>query len=300
MLRSERAVVEGCGVRCGRRRGALRARLRARLRLAASSPSTASTRSAARSTIRGSAGTLPLRRRHLARATARPCTRSRPEPSSVYSDAIAVRQPGGHEFSYWHVRATVPEHSFVKKGAKIGVVRFGFGHVHFAEFDGHTYVNPLRRGGLAPFRRPDGAGRRADRRRPVERDDEGDRPGLRPAADRAARPRGDRRSGRRSSCAGASLENGAPVVPWTVAVDFRTFHPPQRVRPRSTRRPRGRTGRIAPARTCSGSRTASASSTACTRSRCRRGTRAETPASPRASSRSTGDQSLNTMKLASR
>lgn len=69
-----------------------------------------------------------------------------------YSDAVAVRRPGGREFSYWHVRAIVPEHSFVKAGQAIGVVRPGFGHVHFAEFNGHTYVNPLRRGGLAPFR----------------------------------------------------------------------------------------------------------------------------------------------------
>jgi Peptidase family M23 len=68
-----------------------------------------------------------------------------------YSDAIAVRQPGGREFSYWHVRATVPEHSYVKAGQRIGFVRTGFGHVHFAEFDGKTYVNPLRRGALTPF-----------------------------------------------------------------------------------------------------------------------------------------------------
>jgi hypothetical protein len=68
-----------------------------------------------------------------------------------YSDAVAVRRPGGREFSYWHVRALVPEHSSVQAGQAIGVVRPGFGHVHFAEFDGHTYVNPLHRGGLTPF-----------------------------------------------------------------------------------------------------------------------------------------------------
>lgn len=68
-----------------------------------------------------------------------------------YPDAIAVRQPGGHEFAYWHVRGTVPEHSYVKAGEKIGFIRRGFGHVHFAEFNGRTYVNPLRRGALTPF-----------------------------------------------------------------------------------------------------------------------------------------------------
>src|SRR5579859_7237437 len=51
-----------------------------------------------------------------------------------YSDAIAVRQPNGHEFSYWHVQATVPEHSYVEAGEQIGYVRYGFEHVHFAEF----------------------------------------------------------------------------------------------------------------------------------------------------------------------
>jgi len=69
-----------------------------------------------------------------------------------YSDAVAVRRPGGREFSYWHVRALVPEHAYVQAGQEIGVVRPGFGHVHFAELDGHTYVNPLRRGALTPYR----------------------------------------------------------------------------------------------------------------------------------------------------
>jgi hypothetical protein len=69
-----------------------------------------------------------------------------------YGDAVAVRRPGGREFSYWHVRATVPQHSYVRAGQKLGVVRHGFGHVHFAEFDGRTYVNPLRGDALAPFR----------------------------------------------------------------------------------------------------------------------------------------------------
>jgi hypothetical protein len=68
-----------------------------------------------------------------------------------YADAVAVRQSDGHEFSYWHVDATVAEHSYVDAGEQIGVVRAGWGHVHFAEWDGHTYVNPLRPGGLEPF-----------------------------------------------------------------------------------------------------------------------------------------------------
>jgi Peptidase family M23 len=75
------------------------------------------------------------------------------EPGTVfrYSDAVAVRQADGHEFSYWHVQATVDEHAYVTAGEQIGAVRAGWGHVHFAEFDGRTYVNPLRPGALEPF-----------------------------------------------------------------------------------------------------------------------------------------------------
>jgi Peptidase family M23 len=144
----------------------------------------------------------------------------------AYSDAVAVRQPNGHEFSYWHVRATVPEHAYVRAGQRIGVVRAGFGHVHFAEFDGRTYVNPLRRGGLTPF---------VDHTAPVVGPialkqwhgtvrltvEAYDVPPLVP----------------RGPWSGAVwtpeivrwrlLGNGRPVVPWTVAVDFRRFHSPR-------------------------------------------------------------------------
>jgi len=141
----------------------------------------------------------------------------------TYPDAVAVRQANGHEFSYWHVRATVSEHAWVKKGQEIGVVRRGFGHVHFAEFDGRTYVNPLRRGGLTPF---------VDHTVPVVgpialQESHGavrltvqayDVPPLKPPwpwsgavwTPEIVRWR--------------LLSNGTPVVPWTVAVDFQRFH----------------------------------------------------------------------------
>jgi len=148
-----------------------------------------------------------------------------PGTAFLYPDAIAVRLPDGHEFSYWHVRATVPEHAWVKKGERIGVVRPSFGHVHFAEFNGHTYVNPLRRGGLAPYH---------DHTVPVvgkidvkEKDGEVtatveayDRPPIVPPA----------------PWSGAIwtpefirwrlLVKGTAIVPWTTVVDSRTFHQP--------------------------------------------------------------------------
>ena len=75
------------------------------------------------------------------------------EPGTVfrYSDAVDVRQPDGHEFAYWHIAAAVAEHSYVEAGDLLGYVRPDWGHVHFAEFDGTNYVNPLRPGGLEPF-----------------------------------------------------------------------------------------------------------------------------------------------------
>jgi len=69
----------------------------------------------------------------------------------LYPDSITVRQPGGKEFAYWHIVAAVTEHGYVSTGDLLGYVRVGWGHVHLAEWDGHTYLNPLRPGGIEPF-----------------------------------------------------------------------------------------------------------------------------------------------------
>lgn len=74
-----------------------------------------------------------------------------PGTAFLHPDAVSVRQPDGHEFAYWHIVAAVAEHSHVNTGDLIGYVRFGWGHVHLAEWNGHTYLNPLRPGGLEPF-----------------------------------------------------------------------------------------------------------------------------------------------------
>jgi hypothetical protein len=68
-----------------------------------------------------------------------------------YPDAVAVRQPDGREFSYWHIDAAVAEHTEIERGQLLGYVRAGWGHVHLAEWNGHAYVNPLRPGGLEPY-----------------------------------------------------------------------------------------------------------------------------------------------------
>jgi hypothetical protein len=68
-----------------------------------------------------------------------------------YPEAVAVRRASGHEFSYWHVVPAQPEHSYVTTGQLLGWVKAGWRHVHFAEWDGSTYVNPLRPGALTPY-----------------------------------------------------------------------------------------------------------------------------------------------------
>jgi hypothetical protein len=68
-----------------------------------------------------------------------------------YADAVAIRQRGGHELSYWHVVPARREHSFVPTGTLIGWVRAGWDHVHLAESQNGVYLNPLRPGALTPY-----------------------------------------------------------------------------------------------------------------------------------------------------
>lgn len=143
-----------------------------------------------------------------------------------YADAVAVRQPDGHEFSYWHVQATVKEHTYVTKGTRIGFVRFGFGHVHFAEFNGHTYVNPLRRGGLTPF-----VDHTVPRVGPFVVDEvHGKVQATVQAYDTPPiEPPGPWRDALWTPALirWRLLRDGAAVVPWTVAVDSAVYHPPR-------------------------------------------------------------------------
>ncbi len=55
-------------------------------------------------------------------------------------------------FGYWHVLPVVDEHQYVSRGQLLGYVKAGEGHVHLSEKRFGQYVNPLRRGGLAPYR----------------------------------------------------------------------------------------------------------------------------------------------------
>ena len=55
-------------------------------------------------------------------------------------------------FGYWHVVPVVDPLQFVVRGQLLGYVKGGEGHVHLSEKRSGKYVNPLRRGGLAPYR----------------------------------------------------------------------------------------------------------------------------------------------------
>ena len=67
-------------------------------------------------------------------------------------ESLAVVAPDrSHAFGYWHVVPVVKNNQPVARHQLIAYVAKGWGHVHFAERRGTTYVNPLRNGGLGPY-----------------------------------------------------------------------------------------------------------------------------------------------------
>ncbi len=75
-----------------------------------------------------------------------------PSASAV---AVATLSASGFApliFGYWHLIPVVGPFQYVARGQLLGYVRPGAGHVHLAEKRYGQYVNPLRPGGLAPYR----------------------------------------------------------------------------------------------------------------------------------------------------
>jgi hypothetical protein len=69
----------------------------------------------------------------------------------LHRDTVVVTS-GGRELSYWHVVPSVSAGSYVRAYATvIGHVEAPWAHVHLSEARGGVYVNPLRRGALAPY-----------------------------------------------------------------------------------------------------------------------------------------------------
>lgn len=67
-------------------------------------------------------------------------------------EVVTVVGAGRVEFSYWHVVPTVRTGQYVTAyRTVIGHILKPNGHVHFSETHNGVYVNPLRRGALAPF-----------------------------------------------------------------------------------------------------------------------------------------------------
>ena len=71
---------------------------------------------------------------------------------SVRGEVVSVTRADGTVFEYWHVQPTI------RAGARavayrtvVGRVEAGWGHVHFSERRGSSYVNPLRRGAMSPY-----------------------------------------------------------------------------------------------------------------------------------------------------
>ncbi|HEY6835049.1 MAG TPA: M23 family metallopeptidase [Gaiellaceae bacterium] len=76
------------------------------------------------------------------------------EPGRAYKAnrwAVSVRG-NGRSFAYWHIVPVVGGGRWVGRHALLGHTRSMFNHVHFAEFRAGRYLNPLRTGGIGPFR----------------------------------------------------------------------------------------------------------------------------------------------------
>jgi hypothetical protein len=68
--------------------------------------------------------------------------------------SVAVRAANGHTFAYWHIVPAVRDRQRVRRHQVLGHVEPPWAHVHLGESIGGRRVNPLRSGGLAPFRDP--------------------------------------------------------------------------------------------------------------------------------------------------
>jgi hypothetical protein len=62
-----------------------------------------------------------------------------------------IEVEGAREHAYWHVVPAVAHGARVRRGALLGHIAKGWGHVHLAERRGDTYWNPLRRGAMTPY-----------------------------------------------------------------------------------------------------------------------------------------------------
>lgn len=65
-------------------------------------------------------------------------------------NGFAIMVWGTRTFGYWHVIPVVRSGQFVRRHQLIGR-SMGWNHIHFGEYSGGQWINPLRPGGLGPF-----------------------------------------------------------------------------------------------------------------------------------------------------
>jgi hypothetical protein len=70
--------------------------------------------------------------------------------AKLADDGYAIEVSGMRTFAYWHVVPVVRSGQFVRRHQLIGR-SMGWNHIHFGEYSGGQWINPLRPGGLGPF-----------------------------------------------------------------------------------------------------------------------------------------------------
>jgi hypothetical protein len=69
----------------------------------------------------------------------------------INGTAVSVAS-GPRTLQYWHLTLVVRDGSWVQRHALLGRTFPTYNHFHFSELVSRRYVNPLRQGGLTPFR----------------------------------------------------------------------------------------------------------------------------------------------------
>ncbi len=70
----------------------------------------------------------------------------------LHPSEVVLVESGGVTYEYWHIVPAVSSGYAVTYRTVLGHIEKPWAHVHFAERDGSTYVNPLRPGALTPYR----------------------------------------------------------------------------------------------------------------------------------------------------
>jgi murein DD-endopeptidase MepM/ murein hydrolase activator NlpD len=75
------------------------------------------------------------------------------ERNARHRDVLSVRRADGVVFEYWHIEPAVEAGTrAVAYKTVLGHIEKPWAHVHFAEYRGGVYVNPLRPGAMGPYR----------------------------------------------------------------------------------------------------------------------------------------------------